>query len=311
MGDLVLEDANLKEDEKLFFKFRMVTDYNIEAVVNNYLYFTEPSKFRNVNDPSDFKIKIDFHSTEEHILSFIKYMNKLCKATNKTFPYQTVADFRKNMSEKKLNKLARETGDKTPQEHLDEIIDKYRIYCVADYWKSDFFWDSDCFCKNYEGFCIGYKATDLFNQKTYWMECNELYEPGTMVTVKGKYYFNLPKVYYDKDDTHTFDYWDKAYDKYGNYNPYAPDSTNTKNIIYNFLHKYEKFSDEHEYRPWFLTENDTHKIYIPKENIKCIIFGMNCADYLNIKSQIQANNPTVTFYKQILDSDGHVNCIRL
>ena len=61
MADLVLEDANLKDGEKLFFKFRMVTEYNIEAVLNNYLYFTEPSKFRNVNDPSDFNIKLNFY----------------------------------------------------------------------------------------------------------------------------------------------------------------------------------------------------------------------------------------------------------
>lgn len=311
MSDLVLENANLKNGETLFFKFRNLQPYNIDAVLNNYLYFTEPSTFRNVNDPTDFLIKLDFYSTKKHIRRFINYMNKILKGSGNVFPYQTIAEFRKNMTEENLNKQAREAGDKTPQEDLIELLDQYRVFCLSDYWKSDFFWNSDCFCKNYEGFCIGYKGIDLLNQGSYWMECNQLYEPDTMIVENNKFYFSMPKVIYDKDDTHVFDYWDKTYDNNGNYVPHSPNSKNTQNITYNFLHKYEKFSDEHEYRAFFFSKNNTHRVEIPKENIKCIIFGMNCSNYLSLKTQMEANNPNLDFYLQILDSDGHVDCQKI
>lgn len=311
MSDIVLENSNLKSDEKLFFKFRNLQSYNIDAVLNNYLYFTEPSTFRNVNDPSDFTIKLNFYSTKKHIGRFIKYMNKICKMTGRVFPYQKIADFRKNMTEDYLNKQAQASGGKTPQEEAIELLDQYRVFCLSDYWKSDFFWNSDCFCKNYEGFCIGYKAIDLFNQNTYWMECNQLYEPEGMISVNGKYYITMPKIIYDKDDNHTFDYWDKTYDKNGELVKNAPYSNNTQNIIYNFLHKYEKFSEEHEYRAFFFSKNNTHKVEIPKENIKCIIFGMNCSNYLNLKAQMEQANPNIDFYLQIIDPEGHVDCIKI
>ena len=192
---------------------------------------------------------------------------------------------------------------------MDELADTFKVFCLADRWKSDYFWNSESFCKNYEGFCIGYKAVDLFKQDSFFMECNTPYD--YMITNNGKHYFSLPPIKYDKNDKHTFDYWDKAYDKNGNYDPTATNTKNTNTIIYNFLHKYERFNNEHEYRAWFKTSNNINKVYIPKEIIVCIIFGMNCPDYLTLKSQFESNNSNIKFYKQIIDADGHVDCIRL
>lgn len=44
--------------------------------------------------------------------------------------------------------------------------EKCYVFCLTDTWQSKALWEAECFSHNYEGFCIGYKAT-LFELDHY------------------------------------------------------------------------------------------------------------------------------------------------
>ena len=79
MCDIVESNANLRTDEKLFFKFRSDNSYNIDSLKNNYMYFTQPNQFRSQNDDSDFSMNFDKKSNRRRIEKVYKAWEKLSR----------------------------------------------------------------------------------------------------------------------------------------------------------------------------------------------------------------------------------------
>lgn len=59
--------------EKIFYKFKNITDYSLDSMKNRYFYFSIP---RQLNDPKDCRIPICYEATDEDIYNWIAHINR-------------------------------------------------------------------------------------------------------------------------------------------------------------------------------------------------------------------------------------------
>ena len=298
MCDIVESNANLRTDEKLFFKFRSDNSYNIDSLKNNYMYFTQPNQFRSQNDDSDFSMNFDKNPTEEELKKYIKHGKNF-----PDFPYHNTKQVRRAL--KRINILEFKYENKTFSQVYDELIQRYYVFCLTDTWQSKYLWEAECFGHNYEGFCIGYKAT-LFELDHYGLSVK--YEKPYFHDYAGKCLVTMPKVSYDNDGSHKYNFWG-AFSS----NPDVQ-KHNVNTITYNFLHKKPEYAQEREYRAWFYTTSgeDEHKVEYNPDLVSCVIFGMNCSQETidSLVSELPRSNPNIKFYKQTIEDDT-ISCTQI
>lgn len=145
-------------------------------------------------------------------------------------------------------------------------------------------WNHPDYCKNFEGICIGYHTYQSIESDSDFSIKRDI----SVSQPKLEEYLPLFHIEYDNDRQHRYNPFKENYESTNIHN-----SMNTEILRYNFLHKTDKWKNEHEYRSFYFIDdsNDYSKVFYPDSTLESIAFGCNVPqlEQIKIKELIKKN----------------------
>lgn len=299
-------------NKKLFYKFKNINDYTYDSLVNKYFYFSTPDE---LNDPEDCRMPIIYTSTDKNILNWIKHAKALGKKDGNdpnTFAFNTVDKVKKAIKNGGELKNILDFSEK-------ETANRFHLLSLTDNWINQKMWDSIDYCHDFTGICIAYEAYQLqapqFDSYFIKVDGNRSSNNSFFIQHNSDLYFVLRKMQYDNDRQHCYCPFEESYDKKYMLIPSAKNK-NKENTEYNLFHKTKKWSEENEYRGFYLYLSgiDNQKIPYKDETLESITFGYKVkSDEIDkIKNIIQMNYQNfkeIKFYRAEPDSSTTIKRI--
>jgi len=149
----------MDENHKILFKFFKIDEDLISSLKENYLWFSDPSKF---NDPYDLNIDYDFSCDE---IIFREYLIKTHSDVNDESLIE------KRISEFKLN--PEEYFEKVKKIISKHILSNFGVCCFSKCEKNLLMWSHYAF--KHTGICLGFKPTN--DEKAFNFPINVEYPP--------------------------------------------------------------------------------------------------------------------------------------
>jgi hypothetical protein len=279
--------------EKIFYKFKNITDYSLDSMKNRYFYFSIP---RQLNDPADCRIPICYDATDEDINNWIAHIKAQSIAQNRVpedIELWTPEVIRQRLNNKNLDL----------EKAVQKTFDHFHILSLTDKNDKIEMWNHKDYCNKFSGICIGYKAYRLDEKFPYfYIETLESEREPFFQQHEGKYYIPLQKIKYDNDGKHYYYPFVENYET-DLIHPLMGNTRNNNNIMYNLLNKTRKWNYENEYRGFYqdLKRNGESIVRYPDRIIESITFGKKCS--LDVRNEIYnimksySNFDSIKFYE--------------
>jgi len=237
--DIFVKSIASLGEEKVFYKFRAITDNTIDSLRDNYFYFSDKDE---LNDPFDLNIPTSYSATDEEIINLGNKHNV------------SLENIYKIIDEKKLLKDTNliESVNKVYKQNIGRI----KIFCVSEVWDEELMWGH--YADSFKGICFGYNT--YFKNGSYLFKLEDDAKTGTNYRDENGNYIDLHSVKYKKTELK-------------NFNIFIHDD---KAILEGIKHKRQKWCYEKEYRALFLDDVNqplSKKVKYSKSILVEIIIG--------------------------------------
>lgn len=259
--------------EKVFYKYSNPNDYSLDALNHKYMYFSRPSE---LNDPEDCCIPISFKADDAHYKEWIKHAKALRSECD------TI---------KSVDILKRKLQKKRFRERLYESVkvaqERFHVYSMSETNRNISLWTNPDYNSDFSGFCLGFKAFQYRIEEgdtSYFIPtCNSFKSKRRKPCIYPYETCFVPqKVEYDNDRNHFYRVFGN---EYGQDHLTLLHDENTEMIKYNLFHKTAKWSEENEWRGYYVEEfsentaapknQDDCKVYFSEDILDSITFGCN------------------------------------
>ncbi len=242
-----------------------------KMLLEGLVYFSSPLEF---NDPFDCSFTIKFNKLKEkEVLAKIKNKSFSGRDTLKNM----IKDYNNDIPKfiHSYNANIKEIKD-TFYNSLNNMIDRYRIFCVSEDPLSLLMWSH--YADSHKGICIGFEVQEIDNQTGLFFKVNEQY-----IFLENK------RVKYIQEQERSL------------IDIMGIDLSTIGNSLYS---KYNSWKYEKENR-FILLSNEiaSGKVKVVKETIKEILFGLKVEDCIikqtlkNLKKSNYLNICEIKFYK--------------